>query len=259
MNPPTTEDSANDLPDNVSGCHKLINELRAEMKALQEQVAELKKQVGRRNRMLFGKKSAKVSNTVLTGTGKAIYDADQEELDAEKTRLEIVSPEQTHGGGGRTAPDNASTEDSIEHEITDPSALACPCCGRERKVMGFRVSHQLDILKAVFKRLKHIQYTYGCPRCNTEIVTAPKPEQPFGKGYATGGLVAHTSLTRNSIGTNLSIDRNRSIVRRAFLSVGRPCVECLKMAPTFSSSSLDVCINACCNRVSFSPTQHLCP
>jgi len=181
----------NYLPDNMQDCHKLIKDLRSRVKSLEERVAELEKQISRRNRMLFGKRSAKVSNTVLTGTGKALYEANAQELETEKRKLQLLPDESKHGGGGRTAPACAPVKQRNEHTITDPLELACPCCGTMRKVIGFRVSQQLDILRAVFQLLEHIQYTYACPKCQGEVVTAPKPEQPFGKGYATGGLVSH--------------------------------------------------------------------
>ena len=44
--------------------------------------------------------------------------------------------------------------------------------------------------------IKHIQFSYSCPKCNGEVITAPKPEQPFGKGYATGALVAHIGTAK---------------------------------------------------------------
>jgi transposase len=183
----------NYLPDNLPDCHKLIKDLRTRMKSLEERLAELEKQLARRNRMIFGKRSAKVSNTVLTGTGKAIYEANTKELEDECAELQILRPEKVHGGGGRTAPANAPVSETITHEITDPAELACPCCGTQRTVLGFRVAHQLDIIQAMFKMLKHVQYTYRCPKCQGEVITAPKPQQPFGKGYATGALVAHVA------------------------------------------------------------------
>lgn len=193
----------NYLPDNLPECHKVIGDLRERLaavaeivNALHQRVAELEKQVSRKNRMLFGKRSAKTSNTVLTGTGKEIYQAHAEELESEKNNLQVINEESKHGGGGRTAPANAPTEQTIEHTITDPAELTCPCCGTDRKVIGFRVSHQLDILKAAFQLLKHVQYSFACPKCNSEVITAPKPEQPFGKGYATAALVSHIGTSK---------------------------------------------------------------
>ena len=59
-------ENSRDLPDNVADCHALIRELFA-------RIAELEKQLSRRNRATFGQKSAKVDATLLTGTGKAIH------------------------------------------------------------------------------------------------------------------------------------------------------------------------------------------
>lgn len=82
------------LPDNLNDCHNLIRELLS-------LVAELEKQISRSNRATFGKKSAKVNSSLLTGTGKTIHDQTTEELEAEKQNLSIV--ETKNKGGGRTA------------------------------------------------------------------------------------------------------------------------------------------------------------
>lgn len=216
----------NYLPGNLPECHKVIGDLRERLAAvagivntLQQRVAELEKQVSRRNRMLFGQRSAKTSKTKLTGTGKAISDANAEELDRECDNLQIIRDEKDHGGGGRSAPDNAPTEDKIEHAITDPELLACPCCGTARKVIGFRISQQLDIIKAAFQLLKHIQYTYSCPKCQREVITAEKPEQPFGKGYATAGLVAH--IANSKFNWHLPLYRQEQIYTAQSVPIAR--------------------------------------
>jgi hypothetical protein len=88
-------DDPNHLPDNLPECHNLITSLRGEVKELKAtmaeevkklttRISELEKQLSRRNRMVFGKKSAKVDSTLLTGTGKAVHIQTNNELDAEK-------------------------------------------------------------------------------------------------------------------------------------------------------------------------------
>jgi hypothetical protein len=159
-----TPDDQGSLPDNLPECHKLIKDLRAEVKhlatiadtvnALQQKVAELEKQLRRRNRMVFGQRSAKVPTESLTGTGKAVYDNYKAELDEEQRNLQLVPDEKLHGGGGRNIPGTGVTEQIVEHKITDAAILACPCCGNQRKVFGFNPSCQLDIIKTVFKLLK---------------------------------------------------------------------------------------------------------
>ena len=194
--PTTTPDNSDYLPDNLPECHKLITDLREKVKSLEERLAELEKQVQRRNRMLFGKKSAKVSQTVLTGTGKEIYESSLLDLEMEKQNLQLVPEEKKNGGGGRTAMKNAGNEVTKTFELTDPADRACACCGTERKVIGFRVSHQMEIIQAAFQLLKFVQYSYACPKCESDVETAPKPYQPIDKGYAGPGLLAHISVSK---------------------------------------------------------------
>src|SRR5271170_3168822 len=94
--PPTNkaDDSAN-LPDNLQDCHQMIKELFA-------RVADLEKQLSRRNRATYGQKSAKVNAALLTGTGKTIHNQTTHELAAEKDRLNIVRDQKC--GGGRAEP-----------------------------------------------------------------------------------------------------------------------------------------------------------
>ena len=207
------------LPDNVPECHKLIKDLRTRVKSLEERVAELEKQIGRRNRMLFGKRSAKTSSTVLTGTGKVLYDSQAVELEAEKKNLQLVPKEEKHGGGGRTAPTSVPCEIPVEHTITDETELTCPDCGELRKVLGFRVSQQLDILQAIFRVLKHIQYSYSCPKCHQNVITAPKPEQPIDKGYPSAGLIAH--IANSKFNWHLPLYRQQQIYLAQTVSIAR--------------------------------------
>ncbi len=121
-------------------------------------IAELEKQLSRRNRMIFGKKSAKVDSTLLTGTGKAIHFKTTTELDAEKNRLNIV-PDIKHGGG-RSAPSSAIETHKIEH-WPDPSQIPCPCCGQRREIIGFDVSHQIEFVRSIFEYIQHVMFKYA--------------------------------------------------------------------------------------------------
>ena len=85
-NQPSKHDSNDqpELPNNVEDCHKVI-------RGLADRIAELEKQLSRRNRVVFGRKSAKVDSSLLTGTGKAIHSQTENELDIEKNRMNVVS------------------------------------------------------------------------------------------------------------------------------------------------------------------------
>ncbi len=168
------------LPDNLDDCHALI-------KQLFERVSELEKQISRRNRAAFGKKSAKVDPTLLTGTGKAVHDQTTDELDAEKSRLNIVPDSKR--GGGRSNPPSSVTARTVEHRAK-PSEIACPCCGQAREIIGFDVSHQIEFVKALFETIQHVMFKYSCNECNGQIFTTQKPYQPIDKGLAGPGLLA---------------------------------------------------------------------
>lgn len=226
---PSTSPDSDYLPDNLPECHKLIKDLRAEVKRLteiantvallQQRVAELEKQLRRRNRKIFGKSSAKVPAATLTGTGKTLYDHFHREFDAERASLQLVPDAKKHGGGGRNIATAGPVERTVEHKITNPSALACPCCGRLRQVIGFDASYQLDVLKTVFELLKHIEYKYACPDCQGQVVSASKPYQPIDKGYPAPGLIAHIGAAKFDL--HLPLYRQERIFRAQSIPVSR--------------------------------------
>lgn len=217
------------LPDNLAECHKVIKDLRAEVKALRQvaetvdelkqRIMELEKQVRRRNRMVFGKSSAKVPAESLTGTGKAVYDRYKAELDEERANLQLVPDEKFHGGGGRNVQLEGAVNRPIKYEITDPAILACPCCGEQRQFIGSTTSYQLDILKNVFEQLQHIEYKYACRRCKGQVVSASKPYQPIDKGRCAPGLIAHVAVAK--FDWHLPLYRQERIYRAQSIPLAR--------------------------------------
>ncbi len=171
--------------------------------------------------MLFGKKSAKVDSTLLTGTGKAIHIQTNNELDDEKNRLNIV-PDKKHGGGRAGQPASLETT-KVEYHI-DASLLPCPCCGQSREIIGFVVSHQIEFVRSLFEYIQHTMFKYACKNCEGQIITAQKPYQPIDKGLPGPELLAkiatdkfwlHLPLYRQEqVFTALSIPINRSSMCR---------------------------------------------
>jgi transposase len=207
-------DRSRDLPDNLSDCHDLIRKLF-------DRIDDLEKQLSRRNRAAFGRKSAKVDATLLTGTGKAIHSQTTDELDAEKNRLNIV-PAKRHGGG-RCTPSTSIEPRRVEHRL-DANSIPCPCCGQPREIIGFDVSHQIEFVRAIYECIQHIMFKYACKHCGSQMITAQKPYQPIDKGLPGPGLLAkiatdkfwlHLPLYRQEqVFTALSIPINRSSMCR---------------------------------------------
>ncbi|MBA3993297.1 MAG: hypothetical protein C0469_07200 [Cyanobacteria bacterium DS2.3.42] len=197
------------LPDNIADCHALIKELFA-------RVAELEKQLSRRNRATFGQKSAKVDATLLTGTGKAIHLQTAGELEAEKQRLNIVE-ESKHGGGRKTSSTAIETRKE-EHRLTDDELL-CPCCGEPGQVIGFEVSHQIEFMRSLFENIEHIMFKYACKQCGGKMVTAHKPYQPIDKGKAGPGLLA--KIATDKFWLHLPLYRQEQVFEQLEIPINR--------------------------------------
>jgi transposase len=199
-----------ELPDNLSDCHEIIRELYA-------RVEELEKQVSRRNRMLFGQKSAKVDSALLTGTGKAVHTQTIEELECEKSRLNIVQEKAT-GGGRVTTSDKLSTRE--EKYFLDENQLPCPCCGKPREIFGFDISYQIEFVKLLFENIQHTMFKYACKTCEGgHIITAHKPYQPIDKGKAGPGLLA--KIATDKFWLHLPLYRQEQVFAALSIPVGR--------------------------------------
>ena len=211
-----TDSNSNYLPDNIPECHKLITDLRNKVKSLEERVAVLEKQLSRRNRAAFGKKSAKVDATLLTGTGKAIHFQTANELDAEKDRLNIVR-DPKHGGG-RSAPSSHLAPRKVEHRI-DASEIPCPCCGQPREIIGFDVSHQVEFVLSLFEYIQHIMFKYACKNCAGQIIAAQKPYQPIDKGLPGPGLLA--KIATDKFWLHLPLYRQEQVFKALSIPINR--------------------------------------
>jgi transposase len=197
------------LPDTILACHELLTRFW-------HRILDLEKQVRRRNRSIHGPTSGRVNIDDIEGEGKEVYEKTCQTIEAEQARLpQPPSP----GGGGRKAPQAAKDEAKEEHRINDAIELLCPCCNIVRTAIGFRVSDQLDYIPARFKRIKHIEYSYACPKCKEHVITATKPLQPIDKGYPTAGLVAH--ITQTKLDYHLPLYRQERILLSHTIPIDR--------------------------------------
>lgn len=205
-------DKSAPLPENVQDCHQLIKDLFA-------RVAELEKQLSRRNRATYGQKSAKVDATLLTGTGKAIHSQTADELAAEVNRLNIVPNDKQ--GGGRGAPPS-SLDTRREEHVLDAGEIKCPCCGDARTIIGFDVSHQTEFVRSLFENIQHVMYKYSCKKCGGQIVTASKPYQPIDKGKAGPGLLA--KISTDKFWLHLPTYRQEQVFKALGIPIDRSCM-----------------------------------
>ncbi|WP_425597389.1 IS66 family transposase zinc-finger binding domain-containing protein, partial [Thalassobaculum salexigens] len=64
------------------------------------------------------------------------------------------------------------------HELSS-EALACPCCGEQRREFDVLSSEQLEHIPAQWKVIQHDRVKYACPNCAEHVVIAEKPPQPI--------------------------------------------------------------------------------
>ena len=205
------------LPRKIAPCHTLIFQLY-------HRIQVLEKQKRRKNRDDFGRSSAQTSADTLEGPGKEIYDEIAAAITAEEQKRGITTSAKAHGGGGRKAPHSAKEETTETHKISDPVELLCPCCNVARTPMGFAVSYQLEHIPVRYKRIKHVEFQYSCPKCRSNVIQASKPLQPIDKGYAGPALLAHVITSKvahhlplyrqEKIFANLGVPIHRSTMSR---------------------------------------------
>jgi transposase len=182
---------ADDLPGNLEECHQLIKDLRTAL-------TEANRQLEKKKKRLFEKHSANVPADTLTDEAREMHEQMTKDLESELAKLGKTPKSKSkkkHGGGGKNAPKHAPKQRSVEHRIDDPSRRLCACCGAQTKIKGFKVQSKLEVLKALFEEIKHIIFTYECPKCGEETSADP-PEELFENSYATPSLVAHIGVSK---------------------------------------------------------------
>ena len=163
-------------------------QLRKEITALREQVAEM-------NRRLFGrsKETVKENKDQL-----ALFD-DQLFSVAETTEEETVQAIEAHERKRRPKGKKASLikdlkANNIHYELID-EARFCPCCSETMSHIGQTVIREEPIfIPGHFEKNVHIQHAYKCHYCpedeTTTIVKAPVPRPLLNNSLASATVVA---------------------------------------------------------------------
>ncbi len=100
----------------------------------------------------------------------------------------------------------------------------CDCCGHELHVCGVEESEQLKIIPAKISVIKHRQTKYACRQCEQtaercQVVTAPKPAQPFPQSLASPEALAAVVTAKYC--DALPLYRQADILARGGLDISR--------------------------------------
>lgn len=190
----------NNLPDDSEQLKVLLSNLSEYTEQLEEKHAHLKEKYKYLQRMLYGKKSEKLTaedehqmrlfNEAEDGSSEENESIKQKE---EKTEVKGHTRKKR---GRKPLPEHIDREEVI-HDLTKEDK-ACPCCGKERPVIGEVTSEELDIIPPKMIVNKHIRKKYGPCSCEEfetkeipEIKTAAMPPRLIPQGIASAGLIAY--------------------------------------------------------------------
>lgn len=173
------------LPDDIA-------ELKAIIRAQQDQNARLEALVASFKKALFGAKSEKI-------------DPDQFELKLEDIETAIAQVEAEVDADERTAPvrppkprqtNRGSLPKRLERvEVVIEPETTC-ACGAERHVIGEDVSERLDIIPAQFRVIVTRRPKYACRSCEGGIAQAPAPAHIIAGGMPTEATLAHVIVSK---------------------------------------------------------------
>lgn len=109
----------------------------------------------------------------------------------------------------------------------------CPHCQRERNKIGEQISWTIEHVPAQLLRIKHIQFKYACPHCESngdhpQIELAEKTKgSPIDKGLPGPGLLAYVATSKYA--DYLPLHRLQGIFERQGFELDRSTL-CLWMA-----------------------------
>lgn len=194
---------ANNLPNDPEELKEIILNLSQEnkkLKNLEEEHAYLQEKYKSLQRMLYGKKSEKLTpedeHQMCLFNEAEDGSIEEDQLEEQIKETTEVKSHTRKKRGRKPLPEHIDREEII-HDLSDEEK-SCPCCGEERPVIGELTSEELDIIPPKMIVNKHIRKKYGPCTCKEfenkeipEIKTAAMPPRLIPQGIASAGLVAY--------------------------------------------------------------------
>ena len=214
--------------------------------SLDEKYSYLEEKYNTLRRLLFGKKSEKLSpedehqmrlfNEAEDGSEESPGAIDDDTgTESAATR---VAGYTRRKGGRKPLPEYLHREEII-HDLTEEEK-ACPCCGKERTVIGEETTEELDIIPAKVIVNRHIRKKYGPCDCDgflekevPEIKTASMPPRLVPQSIVSPGLAAYVITSKfcdampfyrqSKIFERIDIDLSRATLCNWAMAVAEAC------------------------------------
>lgn len=186
-----------ELPTDLAGAHAMILELHKQFHELRGQYDDVKHQLDRMARHMYGRRSEQLDASQL----QLAFAALKEELVALGTPEKDLPPEpsasarEKRPGHGRRELPAAWPR---VRRVIEPAAedLVCACCGRAKVRIGEDVSRKVDHVPESFTVIETVLPKYACSKCKDGVTVALAPRGPVDKGLATAGLLAHVVVSK---------------------------------------------------------------
>jgi transposase len=187
-----------------------------------EQIEHLKLVIEKYRRMIFGRKSEK-----LTGELEQLefrleeLETAQAAEQAAQAATEATQPTSTPADSKRRSrPARKPLPEDLPREVVThlPAHNSCPDCGGALRQFGEDVSEQLERIPATFKVIRHVRPKFACAGCES-VVEAPAPARPIDRGLPGPGLLAHVLVSK--YGDHLPLYRQSQIYAREGVDIDR--------------------------------------
>ena len=181
------------LPDDVTQCHALIQELSATLHEEQHLRTRLQQQVDLLLKRLYGPRAERIDPKQLALFAQELIAAQETEAASEE-EAPAPTPAAKKGHGRKPLPQDLPRQ-RIVHDVPAHEKV-CTECGADKTRIGEEVSEQVEYVPASLFVLEHVRPKYACPSCQEHVVVADKPAKVIEKGLPGPGLVAHVITSK---------------------------------------------------------------
>jgi len=190
---------------------------------LQQEYRRLQEQYQTLQRMVFGSKREKVKQEdseqlQLFNEAEAIADEEKKE------KVITVRSHRRKKGGKKVLPDNLPVE-VVEYE-GDEKQKVCPCCGKERPVIGQERSEELDVIPAKVQKRVIVRKKYGPCSCDTffeqghkEVETAAGPKRLIPGSQVSERTIAYVIVSKYM--DSIPLHRQAEMLKRYGIEISK--------------------------------------
>lgn len=175
------------------------SELLDQHKSNAQEIERLKLIIEKYRRMIFGRKSEKLSGQLeqLEFRLEELETA-QAADEAAQALKEAAQPRSTGADSQRRGrPARKPLPEDLPREVIAhlPAHSCCPDCGGALRQFGEDVSEQLERIPATYKVIRHVRPKFACAGCQ-RVVEAPAPARPIERGLPGPSLLAHVLVSK---------------------------------------------------------------